>query len=77
MVMILDAFLPKLSALLVEMVQDEVGMLLGIPGQIEMLSETVRDIQCVLELADAERRQSKGSAIERWLMQLKDVMYDI
>ncbi|KAF3340712.1 disease resistance protein RGA3 [Carex littledalei] len=75
MVMILNAFLPKLSALLVEMVQDEVGMLLGIPGQIEKLSETVRDIQCVLE--DAERRQSKGSAIKQWLMQLKDVMYDI
>ncbi|XP_078148471.1 putative disease resistance protein RGA3 [Carex rostrata] len=74
MVMILNAFMPKLSALLMEMVQDEVGMLLGIPGQIEKLSETVRDIQCVL--ADAERRESKSSAIERWLMQLKDVMYD-
>ncbi|KAF3341915.1 putative disease resistance protein RGA3 [Carex littledalei] len=67
-------FLPKFSALLVQMVQDEVGMLLGIPGQIEMIAEFVCDIQCVL--ADAERKQSKGSAIERWLMQLKDVMYD-
>ncbi|XP_078158386.1 putative disease resistance protein RGA3 [Carex rostrata] len=74
MVMILNAFLPKFSSLLVQMVQDEVGMLLGIPGQIEMLDETVRDIQCVL--ADAERKQSKSRAIERWLMQLKDVMYD-
>ncbi|XP_078158381.1 putative disease resistance protein RGA3 isoform X1 [Carex rostrata] len=74
MAMILDAFLSKFIDLLVQMVQDEVGMLLGIPGQIEMLGETVRDIQCVL--ADAERKQSKSSAIERWLMQLKDVMYD-
>ncbi|XP_078158384.1 putative disease resistance protein RGA3 [Carex rostrata] len=74
MAMILDAFLSKFSELLVQMVQDEVGMRLGVPGQIEMLDETVRDIQCVL--ADAERMQSKGSAIERWLMQLKDVMYD-
>ncbi|KAF3325255.1 putative disease resistance RPP13-like protein 1 [Carex littledalei] len=57
-----------------QMVTEEVGMLLGIPGQIEKLSETVRHIQCVL--ADAERKESKGSAIERWLMQLKDVMYD-
>ncbi|XP_078149425.1 putative disease resistance protein At1g50180 isoform X2 [Carex rostrata] len=73
MVMILTAFLPKF-ALLVKMVQDEVGMLLGIPGQIKKLGETVRDIQCVL--ADVERKQSKSSSIERWLMQLKDVMYD-
>ncbi|XP_078149396.1 putative disease resistance protein RGA3 [Carex rostrata] len=74
MAMILDAFLSKFSELLMQMVQEEVGMLLGIPGQIEKLDETVRDIQCVL--ADAERRQSTSSAIERWLMKLKDVMYD-
>ncbi|XP_078149224.1 putative disease resistance protein RGA3 isoform X2 [Carex rostrata] len=74
MVMILDAFLSKFSELLVQMVMEEVGMLLGIPGQIEKLEETVRVIQCVL--ADAERMQSTDSAIESWLMQLKDVMYD-
>ncbi|XP_078164692.1 putative disease resistance protein RGA3 [Carex rostrata] len=72
--MILDVFLSKFNEFLMQMVQDEVGMLLGIPSQIEKLGETVRDIQCVL--ADAERKQSKGSAIERWLMQLKDIMYD-
>ncbi|XP_078148752.1 putative disease resistance protein RGA3 [Carex rostrata] len=74
MVMILDVFLKKFSELLVQMVLDEVGMLLGIPGQIEKLGDTVRDIQCIF--ADAETKQSKSSAIERWLMQLKDVMYD-
>ncbi|XP_078150045.1 putative disease resistance protein RGA3 [Carex rostrata] len=74
MAMILDAFLSKFSELLVQMVEEEVGMLLGIPGQIEKLDKTIRDIQCVL--ADAEGRQSKSSAIERWLMQLKDIMYD-
>ncbi|KAF3325262.1 disease resistance protein RGA3 [Carex littledalei] len=72
--MILDAFLSKFSEFLVQMVTDEVGMLLGIPGQIEKLGETVRDIQCVL--ADAESKQSNNRTIERWLMQLKDVMYD-
>ncbi|XP_078153674.1 putative disease resistance protein RGA1 [Carex rostrata] len=74
MVMILDAFLPKISALIVEMVQHEVGMLLGIPGQMENLNNTIRDIQCVL--VDAERKKSNSKAIERWLRQLKDVMYD-
>ncbi|KAF3327866.1 disease resistance protein RGA4 [Carex littledalei] len=56
------------------MVEEEVGMLLGIPGEVEKLSETIRDVQCVL--ADAENKQSKSKAIERWLMKLKDVMYD-
>ncbi|KAJ3685007.1 hypothetical protein LUZ61_014171 [Rhynchospora tenuis] len=74
MAMILDAFLKNLSSLVSTMVADEVGMLLGIPGEIEKLGETVRDIQSVL--SDAERKQTKGSAIERWLLQLKDVMYD-
>ncbi|XP_078148745.1 putative disease resistance protein RGA3 [Carex rostrata] len=74
MVMILDPFLSKFSEFLVQMVQNEVGMLLGIPGQIEKLRDTIRDIQCIL--ADAEMKKSKSSAIERWLMQLKDVMYD-
>ncbi|XP_078162167.1 putative disease resistance protein RGA3 [Carex rostrata] len=74
MAMILDAFVSKFSELLVQMVVEEVGMLLGIPGQIEKLGDTVRDIKCVL--ADAERKQSTDSAIESWLMQLKDVMYD-
>ncbi|XP_078151072.1 putative disease resistance protein RGA1 [Carex rostrata] len=74
MAMILNAFLSNFSKFLMQMVTDEVGMLLGIPGQIEKLDETVRDIQCVL--ADAERKQSNDRTIERWLKQLKDVMYD-
>ncbi|KAF3339105.1 Cytochrome c oxidase copper chaperone 1 [Carex littledalei] len=43
MAMILDAFLSKFSEFLVQMVTDEVGMLLGIPGQIEKLGETITD----------------------------------
>ncbi|KAJ1691015.1 hypothetical protein LUZ63_015170 [Rhynchospora breviuscula] len=74
MAMILDAFLRNFNSLVTKMISDEVGMLLGIPGEIEKLGETVRDIQCVLY--DAERQRNKNSAIERWLMQLKDVMYD-
>ncbi|KAJ4772088.1 Disease resistance protein (CC-NBS-LRR) [Rhynchospora pubera] len=74
MTMILDAFLGNFSSLLAKMAEDEVGMLLGVPGEIEKLGRIVRDIQCVL--SDAERKQTKGSAIERWLLQLKDVMYD-
>ncbi|KAJ4806695.1 Disease resistance protein (CC-NBS-LRR) [Rhynchospora pubera] len=72
--MILQAFVGNISSRLTKMSADEVGMLLGIPGQIEKLVNTVRDIQCVL--SDAERKQINSSAIQRWLMELKDVMYD-
>ncbi|KAJ3685004.1 hypothetical protein LUZ61_014168 [Rhynchospora tenuis] len=74
MAMMLDAFLGNFSNLLMNMVSDEVDMLLGIPGEIEKLHKTVLDIQCVL--FDAERKQTDSKAIERWLMELKDVMYD-
>ncbi|KAJ1689683.1 hypothetical protein LUZ63_013838 [Rhynchospora breviuscula] len=74
MAMILGAFLGNFSNMLRKMVEDEVGMLLGISGEIEKLGETIRDIQCVL--SDAETKQSKDSRIERWLLRLKDVMYD-
>ncbi|KAJ3685002.1 hypothetical protein LUZ61_014166 [Rhynchospora tenuis] len=71
---ILKAFVSSISGLLADVFVDEVGMLLGIPGEIEKLRETVRDIQCVL--SDAERKQTDSEAIESWLMELKDVMYD-
>ncbi|KAJ4773330.1 Disease resistance protein (CC-NBS-LRR) [Rhynchospora pubera] len=74
MAMILDAFLSNFSDMLAKMVEDEVGMLLGVPGEIEKLGRTVHDIQCVI--SDAEGKQTKSSAIKHWLLELKDVMYD-
>jgi NB-ARC domain/Rx N-terminal domain len=74
MTMILDAFLSKFSELLTQMVQDEVGMLLGIPGQIEKLNKTIGYIIPILY--DAEKKKTNNRAIEHWLMELKDVMYD-
>ncbi|KAJ1688762.1 hypothetical protein LUZ63_012917 [Rhynchospora breviuscula] len=56
------------------MAEEEVGMLLGVPGEIEKLGMTVRHIRCLL--SDAERKQTEGSAIEQWLLELTDVMYD-
>ncbi|KAJ4787599.1 Disease resistance protein (CC-NBS-LRR) [Rhynchospora pubera] len=72
--MILQAFVGNISSRLTNMAADKVGMLLGIPDDIEKLQNTVHDIQCIL--SDAERKQIDSSAIQRWLMELKDVMYD-
>ncbi|KAJ1689681.1 hypothetical protein LUZ63_013836 [Rhynchospora breviuscula] len=75
MAMILKDFAGNdVSSRLAKIAADKVGMLLGIPGEIEKLVNTVRDIQCVL--SDVERKQIESSAIQRWLMELKDVMYD-
>ncbi|KAJ4807494.1 NBS-LRR-like resistance protein [Rhynchospora pubera] len=74
MAMMLDAFLNNFSTLLTEMVKEEVGMLCGVPGEIEKLGRTVGDIQCLL--SDAERKKTESQSIERWLLELKDAMYD-
>ncbi|KAJ4807495.1 NBS-LRR-like resistance protein [Rhynchospora pubera] len=78
MAMILDAFLGNFKEMLTKMAEEEVGMLLGVPEEIEKLGRTVGYIQCLL--SDAETKQTEGSAnsksIERWLLELKDAMYD-
>ncbi|KAJ4772090.1 Disease resistance protein (CC-NBS-LRR) [Rhynchospora pubera] len=74
MAMILDAFLGNFKEMLTKMAEEEVGMLLGVPGEIEKLGRTVGDIQCLL--SDAETKQTKSKSIEKWLLELKDVMYD-
>jgi Rx N-terminal domain len=74
-VVILDAFISNISHMLITMAQEEVGLILGIPGEIEKLSRMVGDIRCVL--SDAERRQSGSQAIiSQWVMELKDILYD-
>nr|XP_019705695.1 putative disease resistance protein RGA3 [Elaeis guineensis] len=74
MAMILDAFVSRFAELLVELVEKEVDMLLGVPGEIKKLQNKLRMISKVL--ADAERRRINDGAIDDWLKQLKDVMYD-
>ncbi|KAJ1688764.1 hypothetical protein LUZ63_012919 [Rhynchospora breviuscula] len=74
MTMILDAFLGNFKEMLTKMAEEEVGMLLGVPGEIEKLGRTVGDIQCLL--SDAEGKQTKSKSIEKWLLELKEAMYD-
>ncbi|KAJ3684134.1 hypothetical protein LUZ61_013298 [Rhynchospora tenuis] len=74
MAMILDAFLGYFKETLTKMVEEEVGMLCGVPGEIEKLERTVGDIQCLL--SDAQRKQTENKSIEKWLLELTDAMYD-
>ncbi|CAN6303973.1 unnamed protein product [Urochloa humidicola] len=74
MAAVLDAFASKLAGILAGMVKEEVEMLLGVPGEITKLETTLGDISSIL--GDAERRRIRDSAVERWVRELKDVMYD-
>nr|CBW30219.1 Disease resistance protein (CC-NBS-LRR) [Musa balbisiana] len=74
MAVVLDAFISGLVRTLKDMAKEEVDLLLGVPGEIQKLQRTLRNIQSVLR--DAEKRRIEDEAVNDWLMELKDVMYD-
>ncbi|KAL6894466.1 hypothetical protein ACP4OV_008564 [Aristida adscensionis] len=74
MAAVLDAFASKLVDTLAGMAKEEVEMLLGVPGEITKLETTLGDLSSIL--GDAERRRIRDSAVDRWVRELKDVMYD-
>ncbi|CAL4935318.1 unnamed protein product [Urochloa decumbens] len=74
MAAVLDAFASKLAGILAGMAKEEVEMLLGVPSEITKLETTLGDLSSIL--GDAERRRIRDSAVERWVRDLKDVMYD-
>lgn len=71
---VLDTFASKLADILLGMAKEEVEMLLGVPGEITKLETTLGDLSSIL--GDAERRRIGDLAAERWVRELKDVMYD-
>ncbi|URD74136.1 NB-ARC domain containing protein [Musa troglodytarum] len=74
MAVVLDAFVSGPVATLKDMAKDAVDLLLGVSGEIQKLRDTLCNIQCVLH--DAEKRRIEDEAINYWLTELKDVMYD-
>ncbi|KAK3149691.1 hypothetical protein QOZ80_3AG0221000 [Eleusine coracana subsp. coracana] len=60
---------------MMSMAKDEVEMLLDVPGEITKLETTLGDLSSIL--ADAERRRICSTAVERWVRELKDAMYDV
>ncbi|GJM96237.1 hypothetical protein PR202_ga13055 [Eleusine coracana subsp. coracana] len=75
MAAVLGAFVSKLAFIMMGMAKDEVEMLLDVPGEITKLETTPGDLSSIL--ADAERRRICSTAVERWVRELKDAMYDV
>ncbi|XP_065000214.1 disease resistance protein RGA2-like [Musa acuminata AAA Group] len=74
MAVVLDAFISGLAGTLKDMAKEEVDLLLGVPGEIQKLQRSLRNIHSVLR--DAEKRRIEDEDVNDWLMELKDVMYD-
>ncbi|KAK8934559.1 putative disease resistance protein RGA1 [Platanthera zijinensis] len=74
MSMILDAFVGKLLERLASFVEEKTVMVLGVEDELKRLQRRLARIQIVLE--DAERRSLEDSAINNWVNELKDAMYD-
>ncbi|XP_066396488.1 putative disease resistance protein RGA4 [Miscanthus floridulus] len=74
MAMILDAFVPMLGRMVADAVKERLDMLLGVPGEMERLEVTLEDLVNVL--GDAEMKRITDTAVDAWVRELKDVMYD-
>nr|CBW30200.1 Disease resistance protein (CC-NBS-LRR) [Musa balbisiana] len=74
MAVVLDAFISGLVGTLKDMAKEEVDLLLGVPGEIQKLQRTLRNIHSVLRVA--EKRPIEDEDVNDWLMELKDVMFD-
>ncbi|XP_065000213.1 putative disease resistance protein RGA1 [Musa acuminata AAA Group] len=74
MAVVLDAFISGLVGTLKDVAKEEVDLLLGVPGETQKLQRSLRNIHSVLR--DAEKRRIEDEAVNDWLMELKDFMYD-
>ncbi|XP_026663770.1 disease resistance protein RGA2-like [Phoenix dactylifera] len=75
MAMIPDAFVSKLCWMLLTYANGEAVKILGLPNEIKKLHRRLERIHDVL--ADAEDKRFDNQPINRWLNELRDLMYDV
>ncbi|KAM3196380.1 hypothetical protein ACQJBY_072197 [Aegilops geniculata] len=74
MAMVLDAFASYIADTIKQMAADEVGMLLGVTGEIDSLQDKLESLRDYL--ADAERKRITDRRVQGWVTKLKGVMYE-
>ncbi|KAF7092962.1 hypothetical protein CFC21_095405 [Triticum aestivum] len=74
MAMVLDAFASYIADTIKQMAADEVGMLLGVTGEIDSLKDKLESLRDYL--ADAERKRITDRRVQGWVTKLKGVMYE-
>ncbi|TVU23238.1 hypothetical protein EJB05_25591, partial [Eragrostis curvula] len=74
MAAVLEALLPYMMKMITNMAEEEVGLLLGVHGEMERLGRNLGNVKAFL--ADAERRRIRDELVQEWVRMLKGVMYD-
>ncbi|TVU23261.1 hypothetical protein EJB05_25615, partial [Eragrostis curvula] len=74
MAAVLEALLPYVKKMITDMAEEEVGLLLGVHGEMEKLGRNLGNVKAFL--ADAERRRIKEELVQGWVRMLKGVIYD-
>ncbi|KAK1696486.1 hypothetical protein QYE76_013183 [Lolium multiflorum] len=72
--MVLDAFASYLGDLLKQVAEEELGVMLGVSGEIDKMGVKLKDLKNLL--ADAERRRITDESVQQWVAQLKRAMYE-
>nr|XP_040252307.1 putative disease resistance protein RGA4 [Aegilops tauschii subsp. strangulata] len=72
--MVLDAFAFYLGNLLRQVAAEELGMMLGVSGEIDKMGDKLRDLKNFL--ADADRRNITDETVQEWVGELKRAMYE-
>lgn len=74
MAMVLDAIATYLGDLLKQAAEEELGLMLGVSGDIDKMAVKLRDLKNLL--ADAERRSITDDSVQQWVTELKRAMYE-
>jgi hypothetical protein len=72
--MVLDALASYVVDLLKQTTQEEIGMLLGVTGEIDKMGDKLLDLKNFL--TDADRRNITDESVREWVGQLKRAMYE-
>ncbi|XBI24697.1 hypothetical protein VPH35_049770 [Triticum aestivum] len=75
MATILEALVRSCASKLQDIVTNEAILILGVEEELAELLRRVELIQCCIY--DAEKRRAKELAVNNWLGQLRDVIYDV
>nr|UBY07564.1 NBS-LRR disease resistance protein [Dasypyrum villosum] len=75
MAAILETLLKSSVTKLQDVIMDEAILILGVDEELTKLLRRVELIQCCIY--DAEKRRTKEQAVNNWLGQLRDVIYDV
>ncbi|VAH72309.1 unnamed protein product [Triticum turgidum subsp. durum] len=75
MAAILESLLGSCASKLQNIITDEAILILGVEEELRQVLRRVELIQCCIY--DAEKRRTKEQALNNWLGQLRDVIYDV